>query len=212
MAFDLRGHGLSSKPDQGYTWADHYAEDLVEFLKSYPGSPAILVGHSLGAAVTAPVAANAPECVRAIVMEDPPAFPIMPTIRSDLKLMLILKRLPYDLRVERFMEIMGFSRRLATRRADELESTNAQVLSEILEGEAGYPAEYWFPRVSCPSLVILGSPDKGGVISLDDRPRLERLLKGTRLVEWGDVGHNIHIMRPDRFTAEVKAFLQSLSG
>lgn len=119
MAFDLRGHGLSSKPGQGYSWAEHYAEDLVEFL-------------------------------------------------------------------------------------------NARVLSEILEGEAGYRAEYWFPRVSCQSLVILGSPDMGGVVSLGDRPRLERLLNGVRLVEWGDVGHKIHIMRPDRFTAAVKAFLQSL--
>ncbi len=72
MAFDLRGHGLSSKPAEGYSWADHYAADIVDFLRSHVNEPAVLVGHSLGAVVTAPVAAEVPDRVRCIVMEDPP--------------------------------------------------------------------------------------------------------------------------------------------
>ena len=74
MAFDLRGHGLSSKPAEGYSWADHYAADIVDFLRSHVNEPAVLVGHSLGAVVTAPVAATVPDRVRCVVMEDPPAF------------------------------------------------------------------------------------------------------------------------------------------
>ena len=74
MAFDFRGHGLSSKPDSGYTWANHYGADIVAFVNEHVNEPAILIGHSLGAMVTVPVAVNAPDKVRAVVLEDPPAF------------------------------------------------------------------------------------------------------------------------------------------
>ena len=74
MAFDFRGHGLSSKPDRGYTWAGHYAPDLVEFVDTHIDEPAVVIGSSLGAVVSAPIAAGAPGKVRGIVMSDPPAF------------------------------------------------------------------------------------------------------------------------------------------
>jgi pimeloyl-ACP methyl ester carboxylesterase len=32
MAFDLRGHGLSSKPDRGYAWAEEHGADVVNFI------------------------------------------------------------------------------------------------------------------------------------------------------------------------------------
>ncbi len=35
MAFDLRGHGLSSKPDRGYTWAEDYGADIVDFINNH---------------------------------------------------------------------------------------------------------------------------------------------------------------------------------
>ena len=67
MAFDLRGHGLSSKPASGYTWAEDYAADLVEFINTHLDEPVIVVGHSLGAAITVPIAASTPDRVRAVV-------------------------------------------------------------------------------------------------------------------------------------------------
>ena len=98
MAFDLRGHGLSSKPASGYSVAGHYAADIIDFLRSHVAEPATLIGHSLGAVVTAPVAATVPDKVRYIVMEDPPAF--VPSedpfgTRERFEPVLDLKRMPY---------------------------------------------------------------------------------------------------------------------
>ncbi len=213
MVFDLRGHGLSSKPASGYSWAEDYAADLVAFIDTHLDEPAILVGHSLGAAIAVPIAASTPDKVRAVVMEDPPVFvretPML--THNRFKPVLTMKQMPYELRVERFMDIMGADRDAATRRADDLEAVSEQALLELMGGQSSYRVEYWLPMMSCPSLVILGSPERGGVVARDDRPRLERLLTNTTLVEWGDVGHSIHIEQPERFVSEVKRFLESLS-
>jgi pimeloyl-ACP methyl ester carboxylesterase len=208
-AFDFRGHGQSSKPESGYKWAEHYGADIVAFVKEHISEPAIIIGHSLGAMVTVPVAVSVPDKVRAIVMEDPPAFASADTA-DRFKPTLMTKRLPPEMRVERFMETQGLNRGAAERRSEELEAMRENVLVELLEGGTRYDPEEWFPKVSCPSLVILGSPERGGVVKWEDRPRLQRLLKGSRMVEWDDVGHLVHFQKMERFIAEVKSFLASL--
>ncbi len=213
MAFDLRGHGLSSKPAAGYSWADHYAADIVDFLRSHVNEPAVLVGHSLGAVVTAPVAAGVPERVRCVVMEDPPAFaPSEDHARTQdrFKPVLALKHMRYEERLARLVDALDGDRQAAQRRAENLETMAEQVLVELLAGDNAYRPDDWFPRVACPSLVSLGNTDKGAVVRGEDRARLTTLLRDSRLVEWQDVGHGIHAEQPQRFVAEVRAFLDSL--
>ena len=54
MAVDLRGHGQSDKPATGYSWESDYAKDISSFIPEQLDEPAIVVGHSLGAVVSAP--------------------------------------------------------------------------------------------------------------------------------------------------------------
>ena len=214
MAFDLRGHGLSSKPESGYNWVDDYAADLVDFLNNHMEEKVLLVGHSLGAVVSIPVAVGAADKVRAIVLEDPPAFAPSEDVNhtSDrFKPTLAIKSLPLDMRIERIMETMGVDRDAATLRANNLEAMSENVLIELIEGNTAYKAADWLPRVSCPNLVIRGNPVRGGVVAHDDRPRLRRLLNDMTLVEWDDVGHGIHGEQPERFISEVRKFLRDLS-
>ena len=213
MAFDLRGHGQSSKPERGYAWADHYAADIVAFVKEHISEPVILVGHSLGAMVAPPVAVGASGKVRAIVMEDPPAF--APSENRDhtsnrFRPVLAVKRLPPEMRVETLRETKGISREAAMLRANNLEAMAEQVLTELIEGGNAYRPDDWFPGVSCQSLVSLGNPERGGVVAWGDRARLRRLLPDAKVIEWDDVGHGIHAEQPERFIAEVKAFLRGL--
>ena len=212
-AVDLRGHGLSSKPKEGYRWADDYAADVVAFINEVFQEPVILVGHSLGAMIAPAVAVNAPDKVRAIVMEDPPAF--RPSedhqaTRSRFVPVLEMKRMPYAQRLEIMMKEQGMGHDAAVVRADNLELLSESVLLELLQGVTAYkPADY-FPRVSCPSMVILGNPELGAVVDVEDRPRLRSLLPQARVIEWDDVGHGIHAEQPERFVSEVKGFLSEL--
>lgn len=67
-SIDLLGHGDAPKPDSGYALDDHaaYVADVIA-----PHRPAVLVGHSYGAATSVAVAAQRPELVAGIVLLDP---------------------------------------------------------------------------------------------------------------------------------------------
>jgi pimeloyl-ACP methyl ester carboxylesterase len=70
---DLRGFGRSSRAPGAYRALD-YATDIAAFLREIVGRPAALVAHSLDAVVALVVAADAPELVRALVLEEPPSL------------------------------------------------------------------------------------------------------------------------------------------
>lgn len=73
FAVTLRGHGESSWTPDKYTF-NQLGQDMTIFLQGVVGKPAIIVGNSSGGVLTSWLAANAPECVKAIILEDPPLF------------------------------------------------------------------------------------------------------------------------------------------
>ncbi|HXC50796.1 MAG TPA: alpha/beta hydrolase [Candidatus Limnocylindrales bacterium] len=73
VTYDQRGHGLSSKPDDDYSW-EHFLTDAVELLRAMGIRNALGVGHSAGATTLAGVAAAAPGLLRRVVMIDPVLF------------------------------------------------------------------------------------------------------------------------------------------
>jgi pimeloyl-ACP methyl ester carboxylesterase len=92
-AIDHRGHGRSSRgPAPGRPSPDvppfrvlDFAQDALSFVDTaLAGSPpAVLLGHSLGAMVAALVAAQRPDRVRALVLEDPPGSTLGPNVASS---------------------------------------------------------------------------------------------------------------------------------
>lgn len=71
LRFDLYGHGASDRPCGAYT-LERFARQLTEVIDAtdFP-RPAILFGHSFGAAVVASVAAIAPDKVSKLVLVAP---------------------------------------------------------------------------------------------------------------------------------------------
>jgi pimeloyl-ACP methyl ester carboxylesterase len=74
VAPDLRGHGQSDAPPDGYAPAD-YAGDLVGVFDDLGIASAPVVGHSLGALVALALADLQPELVQWLVLLDPPLDP-----------------------------------------------------------------------------------------------------------------------------------------
>ena len=68
---DARGHGLSDAPDSGYTDADH-AADIAGLIEKLDIKGTAIMGHSMGAATSAAVAADYSNLVSCAVLEDPP--------------------------------------------------------------------------------------------------------------------------------------------
>lgn len=82
-ALDVRGHGRSEHTPGHYTFST-CGQDLVAFLKTVVGEPAICCGSSSGGLICIWAAAHAPELVRAVLAEDPPLFSAeWPRMRDD---------------------------------------------------------------------------------------------------------------------------------
>ena len=220
FALDLRGHGLSSKPDHGYHWVKDYTKDVSEFIQHYTDGPPIIIGHSLGASITAAVASNLTQEVRAIILEDPPVFlDEQPGVVSDrFETTLDMKVLPFEEKVKAFMDTtrewpprsMEINRGLAEYKAVNLENTADAVITEIRTETTSYKAESLYPDIDCPCLVLLGNPSLGGVVEHHDRERLSSILKHSTIKEFPDAGHGLHNDAEKDFLKHVNQFLVSL--
>ncbi|MBT4090836.1 MAG: alpha/beta hydrolase [Deltaproteobacteria bacterium] len=69
MAMDLRGRGMSDKPDSGYSLAYHI-RDIVALLDDLDVERVILMGHSLGAFISLAFAAEHPDRVDQLILVD----------------------------------------------------------------------------------------------------------------------------------------------
>jgi pimeloyl-ACP methyl ester carboxylesterase len=222
-ALDLRGHGRSGHTPGAYRITD-YAGDVVAFLRQQIRAPVVLVGHSLGAIISIAVAAEAPEAVRAVVLEDPP----LAVFRHQ------------SIRDRAEYEPFTASRELARsdRSVDELAATLAElqperdaaalraramalsqldpdVLTFILEDRAkeGYELDARCRQIACPTLLLQGNPALGGALEDADAQRAATLLPRCLHIRLPEVGHGIHggdRSRPDIFCRLVYDFLESL--
>ncbi|GAB3766570.1 alpha/beta fold hydrolase [Microlunatus parietis] len=79
FAIDVYGHGRSARlPAQDYT-AVRIGTLIAEFMEQELGGPAMVSGHSSGALLAAWLAANRPDLVSGVLLEDPPFYSsIMP--------------------------------------------------------------------------------------------------------------------------------------
>lgn len=73
FAMDVRGHGKSQHTPGQYSFS-RCGQDLALFLREVVKRPALCAGNSSGGLISLWAAANAPELVSALLMEDPPLF------------------------------------------------------------------------------------------------------------------------------------------
>ncbi|MBC2575431.1 alpha/beta hydrolase [Peptostreptococcus canis] len=73
FALDYYGHGKSSKNPDLYN-IERISSDIALFIKEKVGLSTIISGHSSGALITAYIAAEFPENLKAIILEDGPFF------------------------------------------------------------------------------------------------------------------------------------------
>ena len=223
FALDLRGHGRSGHLAGAYRVMD-YAGDVSALLRRQATEPAVLVGHSLGAIVAIGVAAEAPEAVRAVVLEDPPLaafrhqqlrdrpeyepFTTMRDLARSGRTVDELAAALVDLQPDRDAAALRA-------RATSLSQLDPDVLTLILEDRAkeGYDLDARLQLINCPVLLLQGDPTLGGALEDVDAQRAAGLLARGTYVRMPEVGHGIHVAgqgQPSAFCRVVHDFLESL--
>ena len=73
-AIDYQGHGTTTTPANYAMTANQIGADLATFIERNIGQPVYVTGNSSGGLLTTWLAANRPDLVKAVALEDPPLF------------------------------------------------------------------------------------------------------------------------------------------
>lgn len=172
VLYDLRGHGRTERPPQGYRLDDLH-DDLRAVLDAEaPDGPAILVGHSYGGLIALSFALRWPERVAGLALIDPP-LPL-PSWGPEIAAIFGLKGEARDRRVREAYDTMHGPaetrkrRRLAANAKALVEETT--LLDDMRASRAFSEAE--ISELRCPTLAIYG--DASEIIK--SARQLERLV------------------------------------
>jgi pimeloyl-ACP methyl ester carboxylesterase len=210
IAVDLRGHGRSSAPEDGYN-PSQFASDIAALLERLSVGPVLAVGHSLGGAIVSVLAVEHPELVRGVVVVDP-AY-----LLPDETAAAIAATMEYaggdPIRCATLLlghsDGAGSSPALRTWHMRRIAGTPSAVLEKTLSGSlAGVGAlayatqsRPFLRRRRCPVLAIYADPARAAIESqiLAD--------ECSRVISWEGAGHWLHQERPAEFNALVDMWL-----
>jgi len=209
VAIDLPGHGRSD--GSGDSDVKNYCLWVKKLLDILDFNSAVLVGHSLGAAITLRVALNYPQEIAGIIlvgcgmkMPDHPFIieflktnpPVVPAEVIDL----ICK---YSLAKENRSKFSApLQKSLSQSKVDVLYGDLLACNKLDLTQEAG--------KISVPALVICGAEDK--MTPPDCSRQLAASISGATLEIIEGAGHIVMLERPAEFNASLDKFAESISA
>jgi pimeloyl-ACP methyl ester carboxylesterase len=220
-ALDLPGHGLSDKPESGYTTA--FAIEHAQGIMNALGIERVtLVGHSLGGAVSINIALSLPERVSQLVLVDSaglsPRLPWLYRLSSLPVLGNILMSLAVGPALERSNKRLFYNVPVLPQDMLDILMTNAyrarakKTLLEIVRQNAGprgpRPETVLTGRLSqlkLPTLFVHGAQDK--IFPLEHVREAFSLVPNSRVKIFDQCGHCPHIEKVVEFNETVMSFL-----
>ncbi len=228
---DHRGHGKSERGKQ-YLVADYLA-DAMEILPRLGDRPAVLYGHSLGALVVSMLAAQLPERVRAVVIEDPPSPEFLANLRqsayySTFEAMrraagqtgtstsIVARQLAESI----IRQPDGSTVRLGDLRdpvslrfsAACLREVDPAVYEPLLAGRWLDGIDWWerIASIRCPVLLLHGDVSAGGMLPAEDAVRLADCVPDLTRMHLKGAGHVLHWQHTGTIANHLHAFFDSL--
>ena len=214
---DARGHGMSGLDARG-AGLDVQADDVTAVIEQLHLVKPVLVGHSMGAALAALVAARLPKVIRGAVLIDPPWRDEEELIPSNGK-----ERYDETFREgfrkikETNLEVLMAKGRAENPGWDDSEFSqwararqqfNLDTLNTVMI--RAFPWHEIAPRLTCQGLLITGDPEYGAVITPALGEKITKAWRKGKLVHVPRAGHSIH---RDQFVFVMQAissFLHSL--
>ncbi|MGA7566468.1 MAG: alpha/beta hydrolase [Terriglobales bacterium] len=231
FAPDLRGHGKSSRVARGYQ-GPHYSEDIACLLRERVSAPVILFGHSLGGMLAMWVASHHPELVHALILGDNMIIvrrlhhPMYTALFSSLRDLArrggsveqiadgigkIILPVPSGDFVS-IRELPGNDEAYLLAWARCVQQADPDTYEMTLDGSSieGWDGEAVLRGITCPTLLLQGTPELGGLMSDTDVALAARLLPHHTHVKFRNLGHALFIQQPEPVLRAVTNFLESL--
>ncbi|MGC9349717.1 MAG: alpha/beta fold hydrolase, partial [Anaerolineae bacterium] len=208
FALDLRGHGKSGRVAGHQYRPDHYALDVIAFLKRELTEPVVLFGHSLGAWAALMAAAEEPEKVRGLILGDSPpsmerfvtdtsreeTIRFWRTIRDLAASGHSVPQLASELAVltgsetERDPSIRAYAKKLSQVDPD---AAHYHVEGRLDDYVAEFDVDAAYRRLTCPVLLLQADPSHGAQMLDEDVDHALSLLTDGLHVRLEGVGHGL---------------------
>ncbi|MEV8512191.1 alpha/beta hydrolase [Dactylosporangium sp. NPDC051484] len=205
VMYDLRGHGHTERPPEGYT-LDDFVDDLEALLAALDiTGPVLLLGNSFGGTIAFGYAARHPERVAAIA-----------TVESVPPTATWLERMPGWL--DRAAAYLPGGHALAEVDPGRGERTGrlARAAREVLASTSlrrdvpasRLPAEERIAAIGCPVLCVYGGESRVGALA----PDVRRLLPHARIATVPGQRHTVLVDRPNSIRDIVMPWLHQACG
>ena len=206
-ALDLRGHGNSDKPANGYHMRD-LAADVIAFMDAEGIVRATVIGHSMGSFVAQQVALAVPKRVSRLILVGSAREPRK--IIGFGELAEAVATLP-DPVPESFVRDFQVSTVHASvddafidRAVSESLRLPARVWRSLMAGMKATERPVALGRLGIPTLVLRG--DRDAYISAAETDSLSAMVSASRTNTYLETGHAPHWERPSEFARDVLAF------
>jgi lipase len=207
LAVDLRGRGATGSVE-GPAGIPVHTADLVALMEREGTDRVSFVGHSLGAMIGVYLTAHYPDRVSRLVLVDggsdvtdevdallsPVVERLEQTYPSREAYVEYLKSLPvfegrWDERLERY-----FAGDVRPDDGGWHHHADLETVKDDREKMHGFPLSELWPRIGCPTLVLLSTvgldgPDEGFILPPQDTRRMQEIIPDCKLVEVDDTNH-----------------------
>jgi non-heme chloroperoxidase len=204
IALDLRGHGDSDKPAQGYRMPD-MADDVLHLMDALDIRSAVVVGHSMGSFVAQALVERAPQRVSNLVLVGSAATPVNNTL-TGLRPVVDALTDPIDATFAREFQYSTIALPVPEPFMDAAIVNSrrmpAAIWKKVIAGMLVFQPV--LPRADVGALVLGGTRD--AVFSVGEQKALARQFPRAQLRLFEGVGHALHWEQPDVFARELMHF------
>ncbi len=213
---DLRGHGKSEAPDEGYTLTA-MANEVAALIKELGLEKPIIMGHSMGAITTLTLAGLYPDVARAIVLEDPPQFWMIKNTEGGAPkppnpLALWIAENKRKTKEDLFEEVRAYNPGWAEAELEPWVNSKLRYSPKIVKlvemvdlSLMGF--EDLFKKISCPALLLTADTLKGALLGEKDVEPIKQWMPHLDVVHIDGAGHNIRRDQYEKYMETVQTFL-----
>ncbi len=202
---DLPGHGKSE--GIGHHSIDDYTGEIIKFTKAAKLNAAVLVGHSMGAAVALRTAIRFPKKVLGLgLVGSAASLRVAPSIlqsAADPTMFTQAVRMVIDL---------SFAPQTNLRLKELAAQRMAEIRPSVLYGDflacEAFDAADQLSKISVPTLILCGAEDK--MTPPKHSEFLRDHIAGAQLEIMPNAGHMVMLEQPDQVAEKLSAFLDSI--
>jgi pimeloyl-ACP methyl ester carboxylesterase len=213
IALTQRGHGDTSRPLAGYRTRD-FAADIAALLDALGIPQAVIVGHCMGGYVAQRFAIDYPERTRGLVLvATRSTWYDHPDIRALAEIVDGLED-PVDPTFVREFQLSTLAQPVPPQYVETVVAESLKLPSRVwrsLFDECLHPADEapGLGQIGASTLVLCGGRDS---LALDQQEGLASAIPAAVLKTYPEAGHALHWEEPERFAADLAAWIDSTLG